>query len=59
MWHKAVDVAAPFFPLLCFMGPLVCTTYCTVFFDGYIEVKISLDKQAMGKSSRKSAILKY
>jgi len=26
MWHKAVDVAALFFQVLCIMGPLVCTT---------------------------------
>ena len=59
MWHKAVDVAVPFFPVLCIMVPLVCTTYCTVTFEGHIEVKISLDKHAMGKSSRTSAILRY
>jgi len=58
-WHKAVDVAAPFFPVLCIMDPLICTAYCTVLSEGHIEVKISLDKHAVGKSSRKSAILKY
>ena len=58
-WRKVVDVAAPFFLALCILGPLVCCTYCTVIFEGHVEVKISLDKHAMGKSSRKSAILRY
>jgi len=52
-WRKAVDFLAPSFTVLFIMGPLVCT----VIFEGHFEVKISLDKHAMRRSSRKSAIL--